>query len=112
MGILSALVGDVEDAIGNVVKQAEQVSGMKDAVNSALQPIVGGAWTGKGEQRFEEVVQTELLKAVESLIESISGLGGGISGALDIIKEADALASAPVDAVEGAVDAVGDFLGL
>ena|SRR5438045_1814771 len=110
MGILSALINEIEDAVNNVTKQAEQATGIKDAVNAALSPIVDGAWTGQGSQAFQEAVQNELLSSVEDLIESISGLGGSINSALDIIKEVDALASAPVDAVEGAIDAIGSFL--
>src|SRR5690349_11003326 len=107
MGILSALINDVEDAVKNVTNQAEQATGVQDAVKSALQPIVDGAWTGQGSQAFQGAVQDEMLSAINDLIDSITGLGSSINSALDIIKEVDALASAPVDAIEGAIDAIG-----
>src|SRR5712692_1124662 len=104
MGIFSTVINEVEDAVNTVTKQAGQISGIKDALNSALNPISGGAWTGKGAQAFEEEMQSLILPQFEGLAEQITGLAGGINSALEIVKDVDALTSVPVDAVESAID--------
>jgi len=106
MSILGALIDEVEGAIDSVMKQATDAIGVQDAIKSALDPIIGGAWKGQGADAFINVVQTQLLKAAETAIESITGLGNLIEDALDIIKAADAILSAPAEIVEGIFDAI------
>jgi len=106
MSVLGALIGEVEGAIDSVMQQASEAVGVKDAINTALNPIVGGAWTGNGAKAFINVAENELIKAAESAIESITGLGNLIKDALDIIKEADAILSAPAEIVEGIFDSI------
>jgi WXG100 family type VII secretion target len=112
MGILSALVDEVEDAAKNVMKQAEEVTGLKDMFNQAIAPLKEGGWTGQGAEAFYNAADTEVIKFAEDLGASILGLGNSITSALEIIKEADASASGPMDGLESAIDAVSDFLGL
>jgi hypothetical protein len=106
MGILSALINEVEGAIDNVMKQVEESVGVEDAIKSALNPIVGGAWVGQGADAFIQVVNQELIAALRDLILSISALGQLIKDALDFIKEVDEMLSNPIGVVESVFDAI------
>src|SRR5258707_2353656 len=106
MGVLGALISEVEGAIDQVMQQASEAVGVKDAINTALNPIVGGAWTGNGAKAFINIAENQLIKAAEEAVLSITGLGNLIKDALEIIKEADAILSAPAEIVEGIFDAI------
>jgi ABC-type xylose transport system substrate-binding protein len=93
---------EVQDVVGQVTRQAQQVEDMVGSVRGGMQPIMGGAWTGQGAQAFIEEVTTRLIPEVMALIASIAGFGGGITQALDIVGGAD-------DAVFGVVNNVGDI---
>jgi|SRR5450432_989150 uncharacterized protein YukE len=111
MGMLSALISDVEDVIDKVTKQVGDATDMKGVLDSALQPIMEGAWVGKGSTVFQGVMEEQVMTAIQNVIESITGLGSDIKDALEIIKEADALMSL-LDPIGDAVSAIGDALGL
>jgi hypothetical protein len=106
MSVLGVLIGEVEDAINKVMQEAAEAVGVKDMIKQALDPIVGGAWKGKGADAFVNVVETQLLVAAQDAVESMSVLGGLITEALDIIKAADAILSAPAEIVESIFDAI------
>jgi hypothetical protein len=106
MGVLSVLIGEVEGAIDNVMKQVQESVGVEDAIKQALSPIAGGAWVGQGGEAFVQVVNNELIKALRDLILSISALGQLIKEALEFIKEIDEMLSNPIGIVESVFDAI------
>jgi WXG100 family type VII secretion target len=92
---------DVLDVVNQVNRQAQQVEDMVGSVRGGMQPIIGGGWTGQGAQAFIEEVQSRLIPEVMALIASIAGFGGGITQAMDLVREAD-------DGVFGVVNTIGD----
>ncbi|MBI5961792.1 MAG: WXG100 family type VII secretion target [Chloroflexi bacterium] len=102
MSIFTCVMDDVTDVVNQVTRQAGQVEDMVGSVRGGMQPIIGGGWTGQGAQAFIEEVQSRLIPEIMALIASISGFGGGITQAMDFIREAD-------DGVLGVVNNVGDI---
>jgi WXG100 family type VII secretion target len=101
MSIFTCVMDDVLDVVNQVNRQAQQVEDMVGSVRGGMQPIIGGGWTGQGAQAFIEEVQSRLIPEVMALIASIAGFGGGITQAMDLVREAD-------DGVFGVVNTIGD----
>jgi len=108
---LSIDFGAIEEAIGQITQQSQAVEGVQSAINAGLQPIMAGAWVGKGSEAFIGEVQQTLIPAIGELISSIGGLGSLVNVGMSMMKEADQAASGIVGFVEDAVDAIGGFLG-
>jgi len=89
MSVFSCVIDEVQDVVGQVVQQSNQVEEMVGGIRNGMQPIMGGAWTGQGARAFIEEVQTRLIPEVMQLIASIAGFGGNITGAMGLIQEAD-----------------------
>ncbi len=89
MSIFSCVMGDVEDVMNQVARQASQVEDVAGGIRSGMQPIMGGAWTGQGARAFTDEVQSRLIPQIMALVASITGFGGGISNALGMIQQAD-----------------------
>lgn len=102
MSIFSCVMGDVQDVVNQVVQQANTVEDVAGQIRGGMGPITGGGWTGQGADSFVEEVQSRLLPEIMALIASISGFGGGISFAMDMIDQAD-------NDVFGVVGNVGDI---
>jgi hypothetical protein len=82
-------MGDVQDVVGQVMQQANLVEEVAGGIRGGMGPITGGAWTGAGSRAFIEEVQTRLIPEIMALIASIGGFGFNITGALDIVQQAD-----------------------
>jgi uncharacterized protein YukE len=102
MSIFSCVINEVQDVVGQITQQANQVEDVVGGIRGGMQPIMGGAWVGQGAQAFIEEVNSRLIPQIMQLIASISGFGGGINGALDIIGQAD-------NDVFGVVGNIGDI---
>lgn len=89
MSLFSCVMGEVQDVVGQVVQQANLVEEVAGGIRSGLGPITGGAWTGAGARAFVEEVQTRLIPEIMALIASIGGFGFNITGALNIVQQAD-----------------------
>jgi hypothetical protein len=89
MSLFSCVMGDVQDVVGQVVQQANMVEEVAGQIRGGLGPITGGAWTGAGARAFTEEVQTRLIPEIMALIASIGGFGFNITGAMNIVQQAD-----------------------
>ena len=90
MSLFSCVMGDVQDVVGQVVQQANMVEEVAGQIRGGLGPITtGGAWTGAGARAFTEEVQTRLIPQITALIASIGGFGFNITGAMNIVQQAD-----------------------
>jgi uncharacterized protein YukE len=102
MSIFSCVINEVQDVVSQVTQQANQVEDVVGGIRGGMQPIMGGAWVGQGAQAFIEEVNSRLIPQITQLIASISGFGGGITSALDLVGQAD-------NDVFGVVGNVGDI---
>jgi uncharacterized protein YukE len=82
-------MGDVEDVLNQVTRQANQVEDVVGGIRGGMQPIMGGGWTGQGATAFVEEVQSRVIPEIMALIASIMGFGGGITNALNVVQQAD-----------------------
>lgn len=98
--IVSQAVEGVKSQAMGQAKLAEDVAGQ---IKSYI-PMVKEAWRGGDELAFEEDVQNRLLPAIEELIQAISGFGGGLTKALDLINQKDRQ-------TKSLVDGLGDIFG-
>lgn len=89
MSIFSCVMGEVQDIVNQVVQQSNIVQDVVGNINGGMGPITGGAWVGAGADAFIEEVQSRLIPEIMQLIASISGFGGGITSAMDIISQGD-----------------------
>jgi uncharacterized protein YukE len=89
MSVFSCVMNDVQDVLNQVTQNSQQVEDVVGHIRGGMQPIQGGGWTGQGAQAFIEEVQSRLIPEIMALIASISGFGGGITQALDIVGQGD-----------------------
>lgn len=89
MSMFSCVLDEVQDVVGQVVQQSQQVEDVTGVIRGGMQPIAGGAWIGQGAQAFIDEVNSRLLPEIAALIASIGGFGGNINQAMDIVNQAD-----------------------
>ena len=85
MSIFTCFIDDITDTINQVRQQANVVDDVQNMISVGMQPIVGGAWTGEGASSFVDEVQSRILPEIAQLAASISGFGGGVSSAIEIV---------------------------
>lgn len=97
MSLLSMVTDALDDAMSSVSSQANDVVQVQSIIGKGLEPIMQGAWQGRGAQAFILEVTTVLLPQVADLIASIFGVQTSIADSMAIVKEADQFASGLVD---------------
>jgi WXG100 family type VII secretion target len=102
MSIFSCVIDEVQNVVSQITQQSSQVEDVVNGIRGGMQPISGGAWVGQGAQAFIEEVNSRLIPQIMQLIASISGFGGGINSALDVMSQAD-------NDVFGVVGNIGDM---
>lgn len=106
MNVFNLVRAPAEEAISIVMKQKGQMEDMQGKTQAYV-PKVMGAWRGGDEQEFEADVQRKLIPAIQNLIAAISGFGGNLGGAMNIMDQAD---SKVTSMVGGLSDMFGSFL--
>ena len=106
MSIFSCVFGEVEDVVSQVTQQANTVEDLMGNIRGGMQPITGGAWTGQGAQAFIDEVETRLIPEIMALIASIAGFGGGITQAMDTVRQADSDATNVVNGLTDVFDSI------
>jgi len=97
----------VEGIIGQFMQQANVIEdSVRAPLNNLLQPIVNGAWTGEGAEAFIDEVTGRLLPDIANLIAAISGVGGDISSAADLLDQGDEQARGIADTLGDIFDAI------
>lgn len=89
-----------EGIISQAMQQANMAQSLLDQINGFV-PTVQSAWRGGDEQAFEQAVGRQLVPAMMDLIAAISGFGGGLNKAIDILDSAD-------QKIRGIADQLGD----
>lgn len=98
--------GPVEQVMSTVMSQKKEMEELQSKTQGYV-PKVLGAWRGGDEKEFEADVQRKLIPAIMQLIAAISGFGGNLGSAMNIMDQAD---SKITSMVGGLGDMFGSFL--
>jgi|SRR5688572_2236225 uncharacterized protein YukE len=99
MGLFTVIIDELEDALNSVLKQVDVAEQAKNAVESAVNALVGQSWQGEGAEAFSaEVSEFVIDKAVEILGFS-SDFTKGVNQTLDFLRELDEALSNPIGAI-------------
>jgi uncharacterized protein YukE len=93
----------VQGVVSQAMSQANMAQSLMDQIKGFV-PTVQGAWRGGDEKAFEAAVNRQLLPAMANVIAAISGFGGSLGKATDIMDQADGK-------VRGLADQLGDVFG-
>ena len=106
MSILSMVTDALDDAMSSVSSQANDVVQVQSVIGKGLEPILQGAWQGRGAQAFIQEVTLTLLPQIADLIASIFGVQTSIADSMSIVKEADSFCAGIVDEVADLVSGI------
>ena len=99
MGLFTVIIDELEDALNSVLKQVDVAEQAKNAVESAVNSLVGASWQGEGAEAFgAEVSEFVIDKAMEILGFS-SDFTKGVNQTLDFLRDLDEALSNPIGAI-------------
>lgn len=112
MGIISRILlkfarSVVEDIMRQIVEQIQRIDDeVRSRLQSYLQEVLGGIWTGQGADAFVGTIQDEAMPIINQLLASITGMNGNIQNAATIIEEADASVRSTVSNLVSVFEAI------
>jgi len=105
MSIFTFLADEISEQANQCGRQAQQCQQTVSNIRQGSSSIVSfQSWTGQGAQSFVRQLMTKLIPQTMELIAAISGFGGSITKALDIMTQADKV----VDGIAGQMSDIFD----
>jgi uncharacterized protein YukE len=99
MGLFTVIIDELEDALNSVLKQVDVAEQAKNAVESAMDALVGQAWQGEGADAFKEECSEFVVNKAMEILGFTGEFTKGIKQALDFLRELDDLLSNPFSAI-------------
>jgi hypothetical protein len=99
MGIFSVVIDELEDALNSVMKQVDVADQAKNAVEQALNALVGPSWQGEGADAFRAECSEFVIDKAQEILGFTSDFTKGVTNTLDFLRELDELLSDPISAI-------------
>ncbi len=100
-GIFTFIAGEIEEHIQQFGRQADTCDRVVGNIRQGAAPIQNGAWIGKGAEAFKQELVTRVFPQMMELIAAITGFGGKLGNALNIMRNADKMVQGIVGQVAG-----------
>jgi hypothetical protein len=105
--IMSIVFGEAQDIAGQIMQNSKKVDDAVSKVRSTMGiTITPGMFEGQGAEAFSQFIMTKYIPDIMALIAAIAGMGGGVTGGLDIFGKAD---SSALSQVQGVADMLNFF---
>jgi len=101
MAIFTFIAGQIEEQIQQFGRQADTCDRVVGNIRAGAQPIQNGAWIGKGAEAFKAELVRRVIPQMMELIAAITGFGGKLGNALNIMRNADKMVQGIVGQVAG-----------
>jgi len=99
MGIFSVVIDELEDALTSVMKQVDVADQAKNAIEQALNALVGPSWQGEGADAFQAECTEFVIAKAQEILGFTSDFTKGVTNTLDFLRELDELLSDPISAI-------------
>jgi uncharacterized protein YukE len=99
MGLFSVIIDELEDALNSVLKQVDVAEQAKNAVESAVNSLVGQSWQGEGAEAFSAEVSEFVIDKAMEILGFSSDFTKGVNQTLDFLRELDEALSNPIGAI-------------
>lgn len=106
MSIFSFAEDVVDSAVGIINNALSQVGDMQQNIISDFDPIVQGAWIGKGSTEFQGEVTGDVLPAIQNLAQTTTSALSLAKEVQEQIHEADSFLDSLFGVVEDVFDAI------
>lgn len=101
MAIFTFIAAQVQEQIQQFSRQADTCDRVVGNIRAGAQPIMNGAWIGKGAEAFKAEVVRRVIPQMLELIAAITGFGGKLTNAMNIVFQADKAVQGIVGQVAG-----------
>jgi uncharacterized protein YukE len=99
MGLFTVIIDEMEDALNSVLKQVDVAEQAKNAVESAVNALVGSSWQGEGAEAFSAEVSEFVIDKAMEILGFSSDFTKGVTQTLDFLRELDEALSNPIGAI-------------
>jgi uncharacterized protein YukE len=99
MGLFTVIIDELEDALNSVLKQVDVAEQAKNAVESAVNSLVGASWQGEGAEAFSAEVSEFVIDKAMEILGFSSDFTKGVNQTLDFLRELDEALSNPIGAI-------------
>jgi len=99
MGLFTVIIDELEDALNSVLKQVDVAEQAKNAVESAVNSLVGSSWQGEGAEAFSAEVSEFVIDKAMEILGFSSDFTKGVHQTLDFLRELDEALSNPIGAI-------------
>ncbi|HRE46781.1 MAG TPA: WXG100 family type VII secretion target [Aggregatilineales bacterium] len=106
MSVFTFVANEIVEQINTYKGQGEQCDRVVSQIKTGVQPIQGGAWKGQGARAYIGVIIGQVIPHIIELIAAITGFGGNLGKALNIMNQADKMVSGIVGQVSDMFDQV------
>lgn len=90
----------LEQVISQITQQLNIVQDQVQArLQSYVQQVLGGVWTGKGADAFVGTISDEAMPRISNVLEAVTGMNTGIVNARQVMEEADSRVRSMVDSL-------------
>lgn len=93
MSIFTFIADEISEQANQYARQSQQCTQTVSNIRGGMNPIQGGAWQGQGAKAFIHEVISKLIPQIMELIAAITGFGGNLTKALNIMTQADKMVS-------------------
>jgi len=101
MPIFTFIAAQIEEQIQQFTRQADVCERVVSNIRAGAQPIQNGAWIGRGAEAFKAELVRRVIPQMMELIAAITGFGGKLGTALNIMRNADKMVQGIVGQVAG-----------
>lgn len=99
MGLFTVIIDELEDALNAVLKQVDVAEQAKNAVESAMDALVGQSWQGEGAEAFKAECSEYVVDKAAEILGFTSEYTKGINQTINFLRELDEALSNPIGAI-------------